>query len=238
MRGVAAPSNTVHRHHGTAHRRGVQPVAVVGGDEGSEAVDGGDRSPSPVELKTGDGRPPDSSPRLGGRPGIHVQDVARSLQGRPMRVPAHHDRGSGRWDLPARIVNDPYEQRACTDRCRVRQLERPRSVIGVPPHGHNGGEGFEFEQDVRTADVTGVHDEVDVLEEPWGRGVKRSMSIGDDSDDRGKADAGAQSPSAFFRAGTRLRDTGTWVPSRSFSVSSSVPPYMGTTSRTWARLTR
>lgn len=191
-----------------------------------------------MELETSDGRPPDPSPRLGGRPGIHVQDVARPLHCRPMRVPGHHNSCSRERELTARIVNDPHEQPACVDRCGVRQRSGPRSVIGVSPHGYNGGNGFEVEQDVCAADVSGVHDEVDILEESHNRGVEGAMSIGDHPDDCGKVDAGAQSPSAFFRAGTRLRDTGTCVPSRSFSVSSSVPPYMGTTSRTWARLTR
>ncbi len=113
----------------------------------------------------------------------------------------------------------------------------PVGFIGVAAHGEHGRDEFELYQDRGRADIPGMDDGIHAIEYPGDSPVERTVRVGDDPDERRRADP-HQSPRAFRRAGTRLRDTGTCVPPESCRVRSSVPPYIGTTSRTEARLTR
>lgn len=56
------------------------------------------------------------------------------------------------------------------------------AVIVVAEDGGDGGDGFQLENDPRQADVAGVENVIDALEEFRNARVEEVMSVGDDAD--------------------------------------------------------
>ena len=61
----------------------------------------------------------------------------------------------------------------------------PRFGVHVAANGEDGCDGFELIEDLGVADVTGVNDGLGVLECREGFRTEKSVSVGDDAEEKG-----------------------------------------------------
>ena len=188
--------------------------------------------------------------RCDAEPGFTYEHPVLPLDARPVRVPVHDDvtssaRGSARCETSWTTQDAHAADGHARD---LAQVEAGQRVVAVAEHRRDGRDRLELVEHVGSEPMSPAC--TIAVERPSAAKrvdrarVEPAVRVRDEPDAHDAAPrrraivAATYSPSAFLSAGTRRRETGICVAASSASVSSSVPPYIGTTSLTRARLTR
>ena len=140
-----------------------------------------------VTVQDGDGAF-EAEARLAGVTGVEIKNVSLPPGVGLVRVAEDDDVRGFPGDVAAERftvragIDDVVEEKFAPGQRDDFRLAVVEAVIVVAEDGGDGGDGFQLENDPRQADVAGVENVIDALEEFRNARVEEVMSVGDDAD--------------------------------------------------------